>query len=68
MIEGVKARLLKGAIVPLEPLDIKEGSDLSLTIDIDPKDQNPGTESDESCFNQKLDELYIQDYFEKSRQ
>ena len=67
MSEGVKARFLKGAIVPLEPLDIEEGSDLSLTIDVDPKDQNPDTESDEMCFNQKLDELYIQDYFEKSR-
>ena len=67
MIEGVKARFLKGAIVPLEPLDIEEGSDLSLTIDVDSEDQRPSADSDESCFNQTLDDLYIQDYFEKSR-
>ena len=36
MIESVKARYSKGVIVPMEALDIEEGADLSITIDVRP--------------------------------
>ena len=36
MIESVKARYSRGVIVPMEALDIEEGADLSITIDIRP--------------------------------
>ena len=36
MIESIKARYSKGVIVPMEALDIEEGADLSITIDIRP--------------------------------
>lgn len=66
MIEGVKARYSKGAIVPLEPLDIEEGANLSLNIDIEPKHEYVSANTEEESLNQTLDDLYIQDYFEKS--
>ena len=66
MIEGVKARYSKGAIVPLDPLDIEEGANLSLSIDIMPKGEHAGTDTEGDCLNQRLDDLYIQDYLEKS--
>ena len=59
LIEGVKAKYSKGAIVPLEPLDIEEGASLSVSIDVH-------TKSDDECLNQMLDDLYIRDYFDKS--
>ena len=68
MIEGVRARFSKGAIVPLEPLDIEEGADLSLSIDIQTNHPQPDLAVSEISINQKLDELYIQDFLEKSRQ
>ena len=36
MIESVKARYSGGVIVPMEALDIEEGADLSITIDVKP--------------------------------
>ena len=35
MIDDVKARYSKGAIVPLEPLDIEEGASLCITIEVE---------------------------------
>ena len=67
MIEGVKAKFSKGAIIPLEPLDIEEGASLSVSIDIQPENEHSNPESDDECLNQTLDDLYIRDYFEKSR-
>ncbi len=66
MIEGVKARYSKGAIVPLEPLDIEEGANLSLSIDIEPEREPLSSDVEGECVNQTLDDLYVQDYFEKS--
>ena len=68
MIDGVKARYSKGAIVPLEPLDIEEGASLSVSIEVDPDRKRPGSSTDGECLNQTLDDLHIEDYLEKSRQ
>ena len=35
MISGVKATYTKGAIVPLKPLDIEEGADLSISVEVE---------------------------------
>ena len=35
MISGVKATYCKGAIVPLKPLDIEEGADLSISVEVE---------------------------------
>ena len=35
MISGVKATYSKGAIVPLKPLDIEEGAELSVSIEVE---------------------------------
>ncbi len=35
MISGVKATYSKGAIVPLKPLDIEEGADLSISVEVE---------------------------------
>lgn len=35
MISGVKATYSKGAIVPLEPLDIEEGAELSVSVEVE---------------------------------
>ena len=35
MIRGVKATYSKGAIVPLKPLDIEEGADLSISVEVE---------------------------------
>ena len=67
IINGVKARYSKGAIIPLEPLDIKEGASLSLSVEIEPGRESPSSENDGECLNQTLDALYIEDYFEKAR-
>ena len=68
MISGVKARYSKGAIVPLEPLDIEEGANLSISIDVEPAREDSSSNTDEKCLNQTLDDLYVEDYFEKSGQ
>ena len=36
MLNGVKAKYSKGAIMPLEPLDIEEGANLRVSIEIEP--------------------------------
>ena len=35
MISGVKATYFKGAIVPLKPLDIEEGADLCISVEVE---------------------------------
>ena len=35
MVDGVKARYSKGAIMPLEPLDIEEGASLRISIEVE---------------------------------
>ena len=67
MISGVKARYSKGAIVPLEPLDIEEGAALSISIEVEPDRNNPDSTSGGDYPNRTLDALYIEDYFEKAR-
>lgn len=37
MIAHIKARFTDGAIVPLEPLNIEEGTELSVAIDLTPR-------------------------------
>ena len=66
MINGVKAKYSKGAIVPLEPLDIEEGADLSISIEVESgsSDPAPATGGDPK---HTLEDLYIEDYFEKTR-
>lgn len=44
MISGVKARYSKGAIMPLEPLEIEEGANLSISIEVEPP-ATPGERS-----------------------
>lgn len=68
MIDGVKARYSKGAIVPLEPLDIEEGANLSISIEVKPNHKNPSPRTEGERLNQTLDALYIEDYLEKARQ
>ena len=68
MIDGIRARYSKGAIVPLEPLDIEEGANLSISIEVEPNHKKPGSRTEGGCLNQTLDALYIEDYFEKARQ
>ena len=53
----IRATYSNGAIVPLEPLDIEEGANLSITIEVEPQ-----------CLNRTLDALYVEDYFQKARQ
>lgn len=36
MISDVKARYSKGAIMPLAPLDIEEGANLRISIEVEP--------------------------------
>ena len=36
MITGVKAKYSKGAILPMEPLEIEEGASLSISIEVEP--------------------------------
>ena len=75
MIHEVKARYSNGAIVPLEPLDveIEEGAALSISIAVEPSPANVHADdeadaADGDCLNCTLDALYIEDYFEKTRQ
>ena len=67
MINRVKATYSNGAIVPLEQLDIEEGANLSISIEIEPDHKKPTSKTDGQCLNQTLDALYIEDYFEKVR-
>ena len=67
MIDGVKARYSNGAIVPLERLDIEEGANLSISIEVEPDYDKPTSTTDEQCLNQRLDALHVEDYLEKAR-
>ena len=67
MISGVKATYSKGAIVPLEPLDLEEGADLSISIEVEPDRSNPASTTGGNNPSRTLDALYIEDYFEKTR-
>ena len=67
MISGVKARYSKGAIVLLEPLDIEEGADLSISIEVESDRNNPASATGGDNPKHTLDALYIEDYFEKAR-
>ena len=40
MITNIKAKFTNGHIVPLERLDIEEGADLSVDIDVEPHASN----------------------------
>lgn len=40
MLKGVKARYSRGAIVPLEPLDIEEGANLFISIQVDTRESH----------------------------
>lgn len=44
MIGGIKARFTKGALIPLEPLDLEEGEEVTLSI-ADQHDANEGPSS-----------------------
>lgn len=44
MIDGVKARYSNGAIMPLEPLDIEEGANLRVSIEV----ESPASRADRS--------------------
>ena len=37
MVNSVRATYSKGAIVPLEPLDLEEGANLSISIEVESK-------------------------------
>ena len=67
MISRMKARYSKGVIVPLEALDLEEGANLFVSVEVDTHDENSRLTSDARCLNQRLDDLYIEDYFEKER-
>ena len=67
MIDSIKARYSRGTIVPLEPLDIEEGANLSISIEVEPRHEKPSSRTDGECLNQTLDALYVEDYFEKTR-
>ena len=67
MISGVRARYSNGAIVPLERLDIEEGANLSLSIEVEPHHEKPTSKTDEQGLNRTLDARYIEDYVEKAR-
>ena len=67
MINRVKATYSNGTIVPLEQLDIEEGANLSISIEIEPNHKKPISTTEEQSLNQTLDALYIEDYFEKVR-
>ncbi len=67
MINDVKARYSNGAIVLLEQLDIEEGANLSISIEVEPDHEKPTSGADEQCLNETLDALHIEDYFEKAR-
>ena len=43
MVDGVKARYSKGAIMPLEPLDIEEGASLRINIEVESRAARGGT-------------------------
>lgn len=70
MITRIKAKFTNGHIVPLERLDIEEGAELSIDIDVAPS--RPGPEEPESHavqFNDDpkrlksiLDEMDVADY------
>ena len=68
MISRMKARYSKGVIVPLEAHDLEEGANLFVSVEVETLDANPSLAVDDECLNQKLDDLYIEDYFEKERQ
>ncbi len=40
MLKGVKARYSRGAIVPLEPLDIEEGANLFISIHVEARESH----------------------------
>ncbi len=68
MISRMKARYSKGVIVPLEALDLEEGANLLVSVEVETHAGDASLTSDAMCLNQKLDDLYIEDYFEKERQ
>lgn len=47
MISDVKARYSKGAIVPLERLDIEEGANLSVSIEIEHHHEKTSSKANE---------------------
>ena len=55
MIESVKARYSRGVIVPMEALDIEEGADLSITIDVKPPLSGRGTHQAHEVGGRKLE-------------
>ena len=70
MITRVKAKFTNGHIVPLEPLDIEEGTELSVDIDIEPSRLGPVEpephavqfNDDPKRLKSILDEMDVADY------
>ena len=70
MITRVKARFTNGHIVPLERLDIEEGAELSVDIDIEPSRSGPVEpephavqfNDDPKRLKSILDEMDVADY------
>ena len=73
MLRTVNAKYANGVLTPLEPLDLEEGSEVVLNIEIAPA---PVNKSDEGGFvgeyrymlpSQIDEELMIEEYLEKER-
>lgn len=64
----VRATYSNGAIIPLDPLDIDEGANLSITITVEPSREKSASNAEPQCLNRTLDALYVEDYFQKARQ
>ena len=70
MTTRVKAKFTNGHIVPLEPLDIEEGAELSVAIDLVPHDARPEEselhavrfDDDPKRLKSILDEMDVEDY------
>ena len=58
MITTVKARYTNGALVPLEPLDLKEGEEILLTVE--EKAQSSGVEEN-AALARAMDEAIAED-------
>ena len=67
MISGVKAKYSNGAIVPLERLDIEEGANLSVSIEVEHHHEETTSKTDERDLNRTLDARYVEDRFKNAR-
>ena len=37
MLKTVRAKFVNGTIIPVEPLDVEDGAELSITVDVSPQ-------------------------------